>query len=370
MKRVIVIQAAAHNWSGGPSRCLRRMKDGRTALEHTIESCQFGGIDEVIVASADPIDGVEAFVGEKENPLLRVYKAAQDADIIVRVDAEHPAAQFEHLGAMIDLLGAVDGVKFPDDWPPQLAFEVYNRAGLERIVKDQRHYLNAHFRYHPDLEMRRFNPPEPDEDALRNIREYLAPIYKIGRDDIVPGKRVATADMLGWHYEQARRWLQPDMMLLDIGCGSGQGCAMMYDAVNNVVGADIDEQLISRNIEWNRQPKISFEVADATAMPFLDGQFEAVTAFELIEHINARAFFYEVNRVLSSGGVFILSTPQNRLGAVPLNVSHKREYSMHELFDLCLEHFEVPEFRALKAGTIEAGDDRIGSNSFVVCRKR
>lgn len=50
--------------------------------------------------------------------------------------------------------------------------------------------------------------------------------------------------------------------------------------------------------------------ADSAGLPFKDGKFELVCAFDLLEHIDDdRKLLGEVSRVLKDGGVFIVSFP-------------------------------------------------------------
>ncbi len=58
---------------------------------------------------------------------------------------------------------------------------------------------------------------------------------------------------------------------------------------------------------------LAFEQASCTALPYGDGAFDLVVAFEVIEHLEDwRDFLREVRRVLAPAGQFIVSTP-NRL---------------------------------------------------------
>ncbi|MGH8262953.1 MAG: methyltransferase domain-containing protein, partial [Steroidobacteraceae bacterium] len=65
----------------------------------------------------------------------------------------------------------------------------------------------------------------------------------------------------------------------------------------------------------------------------------------------------------------ILSTPQNRIGKIPLTPAHVREFSLDEFRSYCAQQFEVEKVIGLKAGTIYFDDDPVGSNSLIFLRK-
>jgi SAM-dependent methyltransferase len=60
----------------------------------------------------------------------------------------------------------------------------------------------------------------------------------------------------------------------------------------------------------NRQEGVQFCCADATRLPFADAAFDAVTMFDVIEHVpDDQGAIAEAWRVLRPGGVLLLSTP-------------------------------------------------------------
>ncbi len=55
---------------------------------------------------------------------------------------------------------------------------------------------------------------------------------------------------------------------------------------------------------------VRFLQASCTAMPFREGSFDLVVAFEVIEHLRDwRGFLLELRRVLTAGGQCVISTP-------------------------------------------------------------
>ena len=69
------------------------------------------------------------------------------------------------------------------------------------------------------------------------------------------------------------------------------------------------------------------------------------------------------------GGLLALSTPQNRLGHIPVNAQHRREYSLDELLALVRPHFAVEAVIGVKQGRIVFPGDPFGQNTMLLCRR-
>src|SRR5215469_13435012 len=87
--------------------------------------------------------------------------------------------------------------------------------------------------------------------------------------------------------------------LLDLACGTGYGLPILLNAVEFVVGVDIDLQAVAHAREHVRGRNAVVICADACALPFPDNTFDAITSFETIEHLpQPLVFLAELNRVL------------------------------------------------------------------------
>ena len=134
-------------------------------------------------------------------------------------------------------------------------------------------------------------------------------------------------------------------------------------SVAGIVGADLDEPSIARARELQAAGNEEYLVADATALPFDAGEFDAVLSMETFEHVPQLPFVRELARVVKPGGVLVLSTPQNRLGHIPFTPAHEREFTLDEVTAIVGEQFALEERIGLKAGTIWFPDDPVGTNT-------
>ncbi len=103
--------------------------------------------------------------------------------------------------------------------------------------------------------------------------------------------------------------LNRQAMVLDLGTGSGAFPKAIYDrGYANVYACDIDDYVnadFKALLSGFQSLDVSFE-----KIKWPDGFFEAVTAWEVFEHLeNPHAAIREIHRVLDSGGLFIFSVP-------------------------------------------------------------
>ncbi len=88
------------------------------------------------------------------------------------------------------------------------------------------------------------------------------------------------------------------------------------------------------------------EVGEITALPFGDGRFDLVTAFDVVEHVeDDRCVFAELARVLKKEGRLIFSVPLHpaRWTTFDDYVGHARRYEPAALMELIASHGLVVE---------------------------
>jgi SAM-dependent methyltransferase len=100
--------------------------------------------------------------------------------------------------------------------------------------------------------------------------------------------------------------------VLDVGCGEGQvsRLAAHLPGVSTVVG--VDPTWAQVQVAARRNGGVAIGRADASALPFPSGAFDAVVACLVFEHVEAMdAAIAEVGRVIAPGGrfLFLLNHP-------------------------------------------------------------
>jgi len=123
-------------------------------------------------------------------------------------------------------------------------------------------------------------------------------------------------------YEAHRRELYRQLGLrrcgwvLEVGCGSGVVTAeLARRAARGAVG--VDRRVDALRVARGRRAGARFVAADAAALPFRDGVFDAVAvAFVLVWLARPAAFLEEAGRVLKADGVFVALAEPDYEGAI------------------------------------------------------
>lgn len=388
--RAVIVQAASRTFGGGADMCLNQVQ-GRPVVAWTLDrvAATFPGVPVTLAAPAFDAGGAlerlfrdrghGAVCAHDASPLTRLLAATADLPdeaVILRLDGLH----FGFFPALVRRLvaeavaGGYDLVKAPDDYPIQLTADAYRVGALRRLAA--RPDLDAAFHIHPKYAMlacpqaffclRLPEPPRPQDAELARLRRFGAAVYDQERLR-VQGPAVAAGDQWRFHYELALPRMRPGWTVLDAACGHGYGTAVLARRVGLVVGVDVAAAALT--VMGRDFPNLPTLCADVTRLPLADACLDAACGFETIEHVEAEPFLAEMVRVLKPGGLFLLSTPQNSLGHLPVNARHRREYSLAELTALLTPRFSVEELIGIKQGRIVLPGDPLGQNTVAICRK-
>jgi SAM-dependent methyltransferase len=127
--------------------------------------------------------------------------------------------------------------------------------------------------------------------TFRRQWDRLAPSWELSRQPDTFDPYLAGLDALP----------EPPQHALDVGTGTGGGAleiAARFPSAS-VVGVDFSAPMVARaadKVSRSLASRVSFRRADASSLPFLDGEFD------LVAHNNMIPFFDEIARVLRSGG--------------------------------------------------------------------
>jgi len=128
---------------------------------------------------------------------------------------------------------------------------------------------------------------------------------------------VARADLLE---ATLRSHVEGAGLALDLGSADGPSAAWFRESAQRTVSLDIDPRGLGND----------GVCGSALALPFEDGAFDAVSAFDVIEHCEPEATaLAEVRRVLGPGGRFVMSVPAYEWAWTDHDVAngHHRRYT-------------------------------------------
>jgi 2-polyprenyl-3-methyl-5-hydroxy-6-metoxy-1,4-benzoquinol methylase len=168
-----------------------------------------------------------------------------------------------------------------------------------------------------------------EEEYLRTRETYLIYLFHIAT------YRFAARHARGGH-------------ILDFGCGTGYGSALLAEHAAAVTGVDLSAEAIAyADAHYHRQNLTFRSIGriEQNPLPFSDESFDTVVSFQVIEHIaETDAYLAEIARVLKPGGIFVVATPDRctRLlpGQRPWNRYHIREYSAEDLQQSLVSRFK------------------------------
>jgi SAM-dependent methyltransferase len=93
---------------------------------------------------------------------------------------------------------------------------------------------------------------------------------------------------------------------LDVGCGNG-GFDSMLDPLEELHGVDVSPEIVAAAAE--RVPRVRFEVADGTRLPFADDTYDLTFTVCTLHHVEPAhrvAFVRELARVTRAGGLVVV----------------------------------------------------------------
>lgn len=94
---------------------------------------------------------------------------------------------------------------------------------------------------------------------------------------------------------------------LELGCGAGLTLALLEARAKRVVAMDGHRSLLQRALAASRQTTLL--QGDVTHTGLRSGEFDLITAFDVLEHVDADAFLSEARRLAADGAKLLISVP-------------------------------------------------------------
>ena len=130
---------------------------------------------------------------------------------------------------------------------------------------------------------------------------------------LAPADQIHGGGLTQTRLHTALTTIQPDMHLIDIGCGVGGPARYFATEFGcHVTGIDLTPEYIdcARTLteKMGLSDRVSFDVGDAADLPYEDGAFDMAWAMNVTMNIQDREKFYKgVHRVLKPGASFGIS---------------------------------------------------------------
>jgi 2-polyprenyl-6-hydroxyphenyl methylase/3-demethylubiquinone-9 3-methyltransferase len=97
--------------------------------------------------------------------------------------------------------------------------------------------------------------------------------------------------------------------VLDIGCGAGILTNALAKKGHKVYGIDLSPSSLSTAKKYDETGTVTYEVANAYALPYPNETFDVVCAMDVLEHVEEpKLLVSEASRVLKPGGLFFFHT--------------------------------------------------------------
>lgn len=121
--------------------------------------------------------------------------------------------------------------------------------------------------------------------------------------------RAENAVRTPWILSEMSKRFSQGASLLDIGCGAGLLTNEAQKAGFLTTGIDLSEGSLSVARKFDTTQKVHYLKANAYSLPFSDQSFDAVSAMDILEHVEKpHLLISEASRVLKRGGIFFFHT--------------------------------------------------------------
>jgi 2-polyprenyl-6-hydroxyphenyl methylase/3-demethylubiquinone-9 3-methyltransferase len=151
------------------------------------------------------------------------------------------------------------------------------------------------------------------KDVDNRIYDELGDRWYLAYDDPVALLRAECKIKKLWIEEKLNTLIQGreagHINILDVGCGAGFLANDLGRSGFSVTGVDLSESSLQTARKFDSTHNVKYQKGDATRLDFEPASFDAVTALDLLEHVeNPEAIVEQASRVLKPGGLFFFHT--------------------------------------------------------------
>jgi len=145
------------------------------------------------------------------------------------------------------------------------------------------------------------------------------------------------------YYKFAAKMIGAKKRVLEIGCNEGFGSILLAERATSVLGVDIDAEAIATANASVASDVLQFRCADVLSEEL--GQYDAVVALDVIEHISKDhedAFMGRIAQMLGPRGIAIIGTPNitsDQYASPVTRIGHINLFSAERLAELAERKF-------------------------------
>ncbi len=322
-----------------------------------------GVFDRVVLAAPDDAGnqvyrrlcrewGIDCFLGSEFDVADRIDRAlehvgAKPQDAMCRVLLNRFYMDLPLVDKMMQALQQqeADCVFLPYDFDINFAGDIFKVEAFHRL-RSQLASQEARWRFHLWLF------PELHPESFRGLVYEDVPTYPRSKLDAIRNSGLfserSCGHFSGFTYEFITRFVQPDDILLDIACGTGDGTAELAAICREAHGGDYSPEIVQEARGAHPAPNLKFAVQDAQALTYPSETFDLVVTSNTLEHLpDDEMALKEFARVTKPGGRLLVEVPilRRRPFNFPILSCHVREYDKNELLALLEKTGFSPDVR-------------------------
>lgn len=162
-------------------------------------------------------------------------------------------------------------------------------------------------------------------------------------------------DLIQWCHKKAIKYLKKELdissdKILDVGCFNGFFVKELIDIGFDAIGIDFNKKALDYGKKYYGLKEV-ISIKSVKELHLKGLQFEAITIFEVIEHLDD--FFQllkEIDNILKPGGLLVLSTPNSHMcwrPALDWPPHHLSRFSPKALA-LCIDRLGYEKIRSFE----------------------